>query len=82
MGKLDVKAVGISVGIIWSLSVLILGLMAMWFGWGMAVAEILSSMYIGYEPTILGCVIGGLWGFADACIGGLVAAWLYNIISK
>ena len=50
--------------------------------WGGALEEVMSTLYIGYKATILGSVIGGVWGFFDAGIGGLVVAWLYNKLAK
>lgn len=47
-------------------------------GWGARVVEVLSSLYIGFASTFWGGVIGGLWGFADAFLAGLVFALLYN----
>ena len=40
------------------------------------------TLYIGYKPTVLGSVLGGIWGFFDAGIGGVVVAWLYNMLAK
>jgi len=42
----------------------------------------MASVYLGYTPTVLGSIIGGIWGFVDAGIGGLLLAWLYNKFLK
>lgn len=68
MGKLNVKALGLAVGIVWGLAMFLLGLTNMRCHWGAAITELMSSLYIGYKPTILGSVIGGVWGFLDAGI--------------
>lgn len=82
MAKLDVKALGLSLGILWGACALILGMTAMFFGWGTRWVDMLSSCYIGYKPTLLGSIIGGVWGFIDAGIGGVLLAWLYNKFAK
>jgi hypothetical protein len=47
-------------------------------GLGRKVVEVLSSLYLGFASTFWGGVIGGLWGFADAFLAGLLFALLYN----
>ena len=82
MAKIDVKALGLSLGITWGGCAFLLGLMSMLFGWGTKMVVAFSSLYIGYDSTIPGSVIGGIWGFFDAGIGGVIIAWLYNRFVK
>jgi len=82
MAKLDVKAFGLACGIIWAAGVIILGIMNMLTGWAAGWVELMSTAYIGYQPTFIGSIIGGAWGFVDAGIGGLLLAWLYNKFAK
>lgn len=78
MNKLDIKALGLTVGIFWGLYCVLLGITSMLFGYGTPLLELLASLYVGYKPTLLGSLAGGLWAFADGFIGGAVVAWLYN----
>ena len=83
MAKLDAKAFGLAAGILWGVSLIIMGIAAMIapeYSGGFVTT--IGSLYIGYTATILGCVIGGIWGFVDAGIGGLILAWLYNKLTK
>jgi len=41
----------------------------------------LGQIYRGYRITPIGSVIGLVWAFFDALIGGLIFAWLYNLIT-
>ena len=82
MAKVDVKALGLSLGIVWGAAMFLLGLMVMFFSWGIAWVELMSSLYIGYKATFLGSIIGGIWGFVDAGIAGVIIAWLYNKLLK
>lgn len=78
--KFNVNAFGLTLGIVWGAASLILGLLAM-SGYGADMVAGLGKVYIGYEATVVGALIGGVWGFIDAYIGGIVIAWLYNKLS-
>jgi hypothetical protein len=80
--RLHVLAMGLAFGITWSLGVFLVGLGAMWLNWGNEFINLLSSLYIGYEPTLLGSFIGGILAFIDGFIGGIVFAWIYNCVSS
>lgn len=82
MAKLDVKAFGMALGITWGAAMFGLGVIDIFTAWGDVFGAIMSTVYIGYTPTFLGSIIGGVWGFCDAGIGGLVVAWLYNRLAK
>jgi len=82
MAKLNVKAFGLACGIIWSLAMLILGLVNMVSSWGSGLVQLMSTLYPGYTATFLGSIIGAAWGFVDAGIGGVLLAWLYNKFNR
>ena len=75
---LGVISLGLAIGITWGFFVLILGIMATFFGWGAPLALILSSVYVGFTPTVAGTFAGAVWGFAEGFIAGIMIAWLYN----
>ena len=77
MEKLSVKGMALALGITWALCVVLLGIAGM-FGWGIGVVAALGTLYIGYEATFLGLIIGAVWGFIDCAIGGAIIAFLYN----
>jgi hypothetical protein len=77
MTRLSVKGLGLALGVTWGAGVLILGLIGA-VGWGRAVVDVLGSLYLGFRPTLLGSVIGGVWAFVDGALAGVVVAWLYN----
>jgi len=83
MAKLDIKAFGLACGILWGGALLTMGITAMVAPAYMGdFVTVLGTKYIGYKATVPGIFIGGIWGFADAGIGGLILAWLYNKFSK
>ncbi len=77
---LSVKGLALGLGVTWGLGVLLLG-WAGWLGYGTGFTG-LSSIYLGYDATFLGGIIGALWGFVDGAIGGALIAWVYNKTSK
>lgn len=78
MNKLSIKALGLSLGIVWAAYVILLGWIAALSGYGCSLVELIGSVYLGYNPTILGGIIGGAWAFVDGAIAGAVFAWVYN----
>lgn len=81
--KLNEKALAISLGVLWSLAILSLSIIAMMSeNYLHNVVEFFSSVYLGYTLSFSGILIGMLWAFIDAAVGGLVLAWLYNKLAK
>ncbi len=76
--KLCVWGLGISFGIVWALTMLVMGWTSMW-GWGTQLVNTMSSVYIGYVPSFGGAIVGAIWGFADGFIGGALIAFFYNL---
>jgi hypothetical protein len=75
---LGVLSLGVALGLTNALAVFLLGIATAVFGWGILVVQVLSTLYIGYEPTFLGSVTGAVWAFVDAFFGGVLFAWIYN----
>jgi hypothetical protein len=49
-----------------------LGILAMTINYGVDFVNAISKLYIGYDATIAGIIIGAIWGFFDAGIGVLL----------
>ncbi len=79
--RLSRLGLGLSLGVIWGVYVLVMGLLAHHFLIGTAFVTAMGALYTGYEPTVMGSIIGGLIGFVDAFIFGVLIAWFYNIFS-
>ncbi|MDC0407236.1 bacteriophage holin [Candidatus Thioglobus sp.] len=81
--KLNEKALAISLGVLWSLAILSLSIIAiMSENYLHNVVEFFSSIYLGYSLSFTGISIGMVWAFIDAAIGGWLLAWLYNKLAK
>ena len=75
---LGVISFGLALGVTAALLAFILGVVSTAFGWGILVAQALSSLFIGYGPTFVGSITGAVWAFVDGFIAGLLLAWFYN----
>ena len=71
-------AAGLAFGILWAAGVLIIGLIATYNGYGSEMIDALGTVYLGLDKTLAGVLIGTVWGFVDAFIGGYLMVWLYN----
>lgn len=79
MNKLNIKALAVAGGILWGLYMLFIGWSAWLLGWGTDLVATISSLYIGFEPTFVGGIIGAIWGLVDGAIAGGIIAWVYNV---
>lgn len=79
--KLSPVGLGLSLGVLWGLSILGLGLSVYFHSYGKPFVEAMSAFYIGYMPSVKGSILGGLIGFVHAFITGFLVAWLYNCFS-
>jgi len=75
---IHVWAFAFAFGVTWGLGILLLGWFAAWWHWGIPIVDVLGSGYIGYTPTFIGGIIGGIWAFVDGFIFGLVLAAFYK----
>ena len=76
--KINPVSMGLSLGILWGISVFLMGLLAYHYSYGKPFVEMLATLYLGFSPTIS----GGLLGFIDAFITGFLVVWLYNCINS
>jgi hypothetical protein len=76
--KLDPKAFGLTCGILWGAGLFSLTWWVMAFEGPSRKPTGLSKLYRGYTISPTGSIIGLVWGFCDAFLGGLSFAWLYN----
>lgn len=79
--KLSPVGLGASIGVLWGLSLFVMGLLAFHYAYGQDFVSAIGTMFVGYEPSIRGSVIGGIMGLVDGFITGFLIAWLYNRFS-
>jgi hypothetical protein len=80
--KLNVKALAVAGGVLWSLYMLLIGWAAWLFDWGTDFVTTMASVYIGFKPSFVGGIIGAIWAFIDGAIGGAIIAAVYNRVTR
>jgi hypothetical protein len=79
--KLNTLAFGLTCGLMWGFGVFFL---TWWIIAFMGVTNdpiVLGYLYRGYNVSPIGSVIGLAWALADGFVGGVIFAWLYNLIA-
>jgi len=77
-GKLSACNLGSAIGLVWGLSMLLLGVLSISFNYATPVLRLLSGLYLGFHPSLLGCLVGLAWGFIHGFIAGILIATIYN----
>ncbi len=77
-GKLNILALGIAAGVLCGLGALLLAWLASSSGMGMSMVGMMGSLYKGFDTTLSGALIGGLWGLLHGFIWGALLALIYN----
>ncbi len=79
--KLNIKAFGLACGLVWGLGLFFLTWWIIAFEGTTGDVTFIGRLYRGYSITPIGSLIGLAWAFADGLIGGLIFAWLYNLLA-
>ncbi len=80
--RMDIKALSLTVAIVWGGSILLIGLANLiWTTYGVAFLEVAASIYPGYRgsSSFGQVIVGTLYGLVDGFIGGLIIGGLYNL---
>ena len=80
--KLNVKAFALTSGIVWGFGVFALTWWIIVFDGATHEVTLIGRLYRGYNISPIGSIVGLLYGFFDAGIGGAIMAWLYNTIAE
>lgn len=81
VARLNAYAFGLAAGITWGLGVLFFGLLAWWFNLGHHAQETIASVYVGFNASLRGILMGIVWALMDGFLAGLIFAYLYNAFS-
>ena len=76
--KLNVKRFALATGTLWGLAIFLITLVAAGRGIGQEHLSHLSAIFIGYQVTYLGSIIGLVYGFVSGAVGGWVFSLIYN----
>lgn len=75
---LNVRAFGVTAGILWGGLVLLMTLLIVLQNDGGEHLKLLDKVYIGYTISLVGSVVGFIYGFVNGFVGGATFAWIYN----
>lgn len=78
--KLDVIAFALTCAIVWGFGLFALTWWIIAFDGATHEVTLIGRLYLGYNISPIGSIVGFLYGFIDAGIGGAIMAWLYNAI--
>lgn len=81
--KINVKALALTLGLLWGSFIFIATLWAVFFlDRGNLLLGALKPFYFGYEVGFKGAIVGGLYGFLHGLVMGGVFGVVYNFFSK
>jgi hypothetical protein len=79
--KLDVKAMAITLGLIWGVALFGMTWWVILFDGATGEPTLIGRLYRGYSISPMGSVIGLIWAVPDGFIGGALIAWMYNFFA-
>jgi len=79
--NLNVKAFGLTCGLVWGLGLFSLTWWVIFFEGPTHDLLVIGHLYRGYDISPVGSLIGGAYGLVDGSIGGALFAWLYNLLN-
>lgn len=79
--RLNVLAFGLTCGLVWGFGVFFLTWWIMAFEGATHDPMVIGHLYRGYNISPAGSFIGLAWAACDGFVGGIIFAWLYNLIA-
>ena len=79
--ELNKKAAGLTAGILWGLTVMLVTWFLLFVGSPGALISKIGVIYRGYSYSFIGGIVGLIWGFVDGFICGWLFAWIYNMFA-
>jgi len=80
--KLNVKAFALTSGILAGATLFLITWWIILLSGASGEKTVIGVVYLGYNISPLGSLIGLAWAFVDGLIIGAVFAWFYNRISR
>ena len=80
--KLNVKAFALTCSLFWGFALFLITWWIILTSGATGETTFIGRVYLGYNISPLGSVIGLIWALLDGFVGGAIFAWLYNLIAK
>ncbi len=81
MDKIDAVRFGLAGGITCAIFCFVLTLLASVGGIGVDLLNVMKSIYLGYEISVFGSLVGAIYGFMFGFAELFVVAFIYNLFS-
>ncbi|MHC4665369.1 MAG: bacteriophage holin [Planctomycetota bacterium] len=79
--KLNIKAFGLTCGLVWGIGLFVVTWWIIAFEGSTQEITFIGHVYRGYSISPAGSIVGAAWAFADGLLGGVIFAWLYNLLA-
>lgn len=79
--KLNVTAFAVTCALVWGVGIFLVTWWVIAFEGSVGTPTVLGRIYRGYTLSPAGSFIGLIWGLVDGAIGGVIFAWLYNLLA-
>ncbi len=76
--KINVKSFSLAASLILGFGIFLMTWWIILINGASGEKTVLGVVYLGYNISALGSIIGLAWGLIDGLVGGAVFAWLYN----
>ena len=76
------QRIAVTAGVIWGATMFLTTLLSVYTGYAEAFLRAMGSIYPGYEISLTGSLVGGIYGFLDAFVGVYIIAWVYKKLAK
>jgi hypothetical protein len=80
--KLNVKAFALTCGSIWGFAIFLLTWWIIAFEGSTGDVTLIGRIYLGYNISPTGSIIGLVWAFIDGLLFGALFSWFYNFVGR
>ena len=80
--KINIKAFSLTCGLFMGIGLFLITWWIILFEGASGTPTLIGRVYLGYNISPIGSIIGLAWAFFDGIIGGAIFAWLYNILNQ
>lgn len=80
--KLNVKAFALACGLFCGIGLFLITWWIILFEGASGNTTLIGRIYLGYNISPIGSLIGLVWAFVDGMVGGAIFAWLYNLLNQ
>ena len=80
--KINIKAFSLTCGLFMGIGLFLITWWIILFEGASGTPTLIGRVYLGYNISPIGSIIGLAWAFFDGIIGGAIFALLYNLLNQ